>query len=151
MNATSITLDGAVTSAGNAARAFESMWQALWSQDRIPPPLLELCRLRLAQMHRAAAELEARNPGVPVSAERRDSVLRGHYPADAQFSPGEVAVLSLAEVYAQDPAAITDEMASAVKRIYGDEGLIVLIEALGFIDGRIRMARLMNALARTDG
>ena len=54
----------------------------------------------------------------------------------------------MAEVYSQDPAAITDEMAEAVKGVYGDTGLVVLIEALGFIDGRIRMARLTNALAR---
>ena len=75
------------------------------------------------------------------------SVIRGRFASDGQFSPGEIAALSLAEVYAQDPAAITDAMADAVKESYGDAGLVVLIEALGFIDGRIRMARLASALA----
>ena len=148
MNTTSITLGDVVTRAGSAAPAFETMWQALWSQRRIPPALLELCRLRLAQLHGAAAELTVAHPAVQVSPARRDSVIRGGFATDGQFAPGEVAVLSLAEVYAQDPAAITDGMADAVRRTYGDAGLVVLIEALGFIDGRIRMARLTNALAR---
>jgi hypothetical protein len=85
-----------------------------------------------------------------VDPPRRESAIRGRFATDGQFAPGEVAVLSLAEVYAQDPAAITDAMADEVKAVYGDAGLIVLIEALGFIDGRIRMARLVNALARAD-
>lgn len=148
MNTTSITLGDAVSRAGGAATAFESMWQSLWSQDRVPPALLELCRLRLAQMHGAAEELEVAHPAARVPQAKRQSVIRGRFATDGQFDPGEIAVLSLAEVYAQDPAAITDEMAEAVKGAYGDTGLVVLIEALGFIDGRIRMARLANALAR---
>jgi hypothetical protein len=150
MNATSLTLGDAVATAGGPALAFESMWQALWSQQRIPPGLLELCRLRLAQLHGATGELEIEHPVAKVPAVRRESVLHGRFATDGQFAPGEVAVLSLAEVYAQDPAAITDAMADEVKAVYGDAGLIVLVEALGFIDGRIRMARLVNALARTD-
>jgi len=146
---TSLTLGDAVARARNPALAFESMWRALWSQQRVPPPLIELCRLRLAQLHGATAELEVENPAVKVTHTRRESVLRGRFATDGQFAPGEVAVLSLAEVYAQDPAAITDAMAGEVKAVYGDAGLVVLIEALGFIDGRIRMARLVSALART--
>jgi hypothetical protein len=148
MNTTSITLGDAVSRAGGVATAFESMWQSLWSQDRVPPALLELCRLRLAQMHGAAEELEVTHPAAQAPQAKRQSVICGRFATDGQFDPGEVAVLSLAEVYAQDPAAITDEMAEAVKGAYGDTGLVVLIEALGFIDGRIRMARLTNALAR---
>src|SRR6185436_69065 len=47
MNTTSITLGDAVSRAGGVATAFESMWQSLWSQNHVPPALLELCRLRL--------------------------------------------------------------------------------------------------------
>ena len=147
MTATSLTLGDAVAKARGPAQAFESMWQALWSQQRVPPALLELCRLRLAHMHGASSELEVEHPAGNVTAARRESVIRGCFATDAQFTPGEVAALSLAEVYAQDPAAITDAMADDVKAVYGDAGLVVLIEALGFIDGRIRMARLANALA----
>jgi hypothetical protein len=150
MKTTSLTLGNAVADSRVPARAFETMWQALWSQSRVPSPVLELCRLRLAQMHGAAHELEVEHPATRIGAGRRESVLCGRFAGDGQFSRGEVAALSLAEVYAQDPAAITDDMADDVKAIYGDAGLVVLIEALGFIDGRIRMARLMNALAAGD-
>jgi hypothetical protein len=148
MNTTSLTLGDAVARASGPAHAFESMWQALWSQQRVPPSLLELCRLRLAQMHGATGELEVEHPAAKATPARRESAIRGRFATDGRFTRGEVAVLSLAEVYAQDPAAITDAMADDVKAVYGDAGLIVLIEALGFIDGRIRMARLVNALAR---
>ena len=96
----------------------------------------------------ATAELEVENPAATVTHRQRESVLRGRFASDGQLAPGEIAVLSLAEVYAQDPAAITDAMADEVKGVYGDAGLVVLIEALGFLDGRMRMARLMNTLAR---
>ena len=144
---TSLTLGDALAAAGSPSVAFESMWQALWTQQRVPASLLELCRLRLAQLHGATAELEVQHPTAKVPAARRASVIAGRFTADGQFTPGEVAVLSLAEVYAQDPAAITDTLADDVKAAYGDAGLIVLIEALGFIDGRIRMARIANTLA----
>ena len=150
MNATSLTLGDAVARAQGPPTPVEAMWQALWSQPRVPPPLLELCRLRLAQLHGATTELEVENAAAKVTRTRRESVLRGRVATDRQFAPGEVAVLSLAEVYAQDPAAITDAMADEVKAVYGEAGLIVLIEALGFIDGRMRMARLVNALARAE-
>ncbi len=42
---------------------------------------------------------------------------------------------------------ITDEAADAVKAHYGDAGLVLLIEALGLIDGRIRAARCLRDLS----
>ena len=56
---TSETLSGALAPGGAMARDFNAVWEQLWRQDHVPPRLLELCRLRLAQLLGASAELDA--------------------------------------------------------------------------------------------
>ena len=54
----------------------------------------------------------------------------------------------------EDSAAVIDEelkraqqkLADGVKRHFGEAGLVCLIEALGFIEGRIRLALMFTAL-----
>ena len=45
-----------------------------------------------------------------------------------------------------DAQAITDELSAAVVAHYGEPGLVALIEALGFMDGRMRLARMLGPL-----
>jgi hypothetical protein len=106
--------------------------------------VLELCRLRLARLHGlAAAESQAR---APVDAGKRAAVLAGSYARDDRVSPAERAAIEFAEVYAMDAQAITDELAAGVVAHFGEPGLVALIEALGFIDGRLRLARMLPHL-----
>ncbi|MBK7729731.1 MAG: hypothetical protein IPJ33_14905 [Gammaproteobacteria bacterium] len=84
---------------------------------------------------------------IPASTrEKQTPLLTGNYFRDPQFSPAERAVLEFTEIYAQDPAAISDDLADAVKEHFGETGLMCLIEALGFIDGRIRLALIFSTL-----
>ena len=55
------------------------------------------------------------------------------------FNAGEKACIAFTEVYAMDVQSISDELAEAVKASYGDAGLVTLIEALGILDGLIRI------------
>ncbi len=131
------------------ARRYEALWQGVWQQGHVPASVLELCRLRLAQLHGAARELEASPPpGARVGLDPRkiESLLAGSWTRDSRFSAGERAALEFAEVYGQDPQAITDELADAVKAHFGEAGLVALIEALGVIDGRIRLGMMLGAL-----
>lgn len=129
------TLADALRPGGDMARRYEALWQAVWQQAHVPARVLELCRLRLAQLHGAAREFDS--PQIEgLLAELRNE----------RFSAGERAALEFAEVYAQDPQAITDDIAGAVKREFGEAGLVALIEALGVIDGRIRLAMMLGAL-----
>jgi thioredoxin-like negative regulator of GroEL len=141
---TSLTLDERLRPAGASAEAFEAFTNAVWTQPRIPAPLLELCRLLIARMHSADAERAAGK--VPVDADKKSAVLAGDWSSATLFSAGDRAVLDLAELYAIEPASITDEAAAAVVAHYGDGGLVTLIEALGVIDGRIRLALLFHAM-----
>jgi hypothetical protein len=41
-----------------------------------------------------------------------------------------------------DAQALTDELAEAVKSHFGDAGLVMLVEALGILDGMTRLSLL---------
>lgn len=141
-------LGGTLAPGGRVAQDFEALWRDIWRQDHVPPALLELCRLRLAVFVDAPAEFDtACVPGIdPV---RIAAVKSGAYATDPSFGPAEQAVLEFAEIYAQDPSAITDELADAVKAHFGEAGLVCLIESLGFIEARIRLGLMFTALAAT--
>lgn len=143
---TSDTLSAALVAGGAMARDFNAVWEQLWRQDHLPPRLLELCRLRLAQLLGAGAELDALR-GLEQDPGRIAALRSGSYHRSACFDAPEQAVLEFAEIYAQDPGALTDELADGVKRHFGEAGLVCLIEALGFIEGRIRLALMFTALA----
>ncbi|MCY1465686.1 hypothetical protein D9M71_838730 [compost metagenome] len=107
-----------------------------------------MCRLRLAQMHCATAELELRRD-VDLDPAKVQDLVAGKNLSNDRFSEGELAALELTEFYAMDPAAITDEVAASVKQHFGEPGLVCLVEALGFIEGRIRLALMFSALRTT--
>lgn len=138
-------VSAALAEGGAMLEAYDAVWEALWSQPYIPAAMLELCRLRLAQLHRCEHEIAERYAFVAESKIR--GVLAGSYPDHADFTEAELAVLEMTEVYAQDPAAITDDMADRIKQHFGEPGLVCLVEALGFIDGRIRLALMFDAPA----
>lgn len=145
---TSVTLDAALAKAGPAAESFARLWRSLWQQAHIPPELLELCRLTLARLHEDTGELAATNPllAPPVSPARRGVVTAGEALDDPALSDAEKAVLLFAEYYWIDPQSITDAAADDVKAHFGEAGLVLLIEALGCLDGRIRTARCLRDL-----
>jgi len=143
----SLTLDSQLLRAGPAAETFAQLWKTLWQQSYVKPEELELCRLTFARLHADDDELAAPNPAVPVlDAKRRQAVLAGKALESSEFTPGEKAILLVAEYYWLDPQSITDEAADDVKKYYGEPGLVFLIECLGIIDGRIRTARVLRDL-----
>jgi hypothetical protein len=153
---TSLDLDRALAPAGSAAASFARLWQSLWVAPYLAPPLLELCRLTLARLHRDPAEMAAQNPHLgsgTVGAEQREAVLAGSAHRSTAFSADERAVLEFAESYGLDPQTIPDASAEAVRAALGDAGLVFLIEALGCLDGRMRTARCLRdfySVAGTD-
>jgi len=142
---TSLTLDRHLGPAGPISGLFQELANKFFDQSHIPADLMELVRLDLAYMHRAPGEMAVRRPegkGLPKG--KIDAVLAGNWHRDPQFSEPEKAVLNFAEYYFVDPETIPDEAAFAVKQHFGDSGLVCLIEALGFIDARIRLALIYS-------
>lgn len=128
------------------AAAYDALYQSLWTQPHLPAEILELCRLRLAQLHRCALELQRQE--CLVQDGKREHL--SNWDTDSRFSDAERACLAFTEVYAMDTQAITDELAAAVKLHVGDAGLVLLVEALGVLDGRIRLSLLWQLPATVN-
>lgn len=124
---------------GPISRAFGNLYGALRVQTHLPPATLELCRLRLIQLHRGAAASQTGDSDAVAEVGEAQRAALSRWSASACFSDGEKACLAFTEVYVMDAAAITDELAAAVKEHFGDSGLVMLIEALGLLDGVIRL------------
>jgi alkylhydroperoxidase family enzyme len=117
---------------------FTALYQSLWHQSHLPNEVLELCRLRLAQLHRC--EVEWQRSEMELAPGKKGSLAR--WDTDEEFSDAERACLAFTEVYAMDAQALTDVQAEAVKSHFDDGGLVLLIEALGIFDGMTRLSLL---------
>ena len=117
---------------------FDDFYARLWQQSYIAPSTLELCRLRLAQLHSAEVEWQRSEYALPESQRQALSSWNN----SQSFNAAEKACLAYTEVYAMDAAAIDDELAMAVKAHYGEPGLVTLMAALGVFDGLTRMTLL---------
>ncbi len=122
-------------------QSFRDFQEQIWAQPYIPVDLLELCRLRIAQLHNSASDLSVRSiytlaPSyADVKSLEQKIALLSHYQREDLFTPGEIASLQLAELFVIDPSCITDELADDVITHYGDAGYVALLEALGHFDG----------------
>jgi alkylhydroperoxidase family enzyme len=133
--------------AGDSADAFDEVWRAVWNQPHVPASILELSRLNLARLHRADAELAMRMPlEQSIPEEKIHNLLHEEWMTDRRFSESERAVLNFTEWYHVDPQSIPDDVAGEVIAQLGQSGFVALIEALGFIDGRIRIALIYSGI-----
>ena len=103
--------DSTMAALPEIAMAFNALYSSFWQQPHIPPETLELCRLRLAQLHNSSVDLEREDCFIPTEKRERLS----QWGTDRQFTKGERACLELTEMYAMDVQAITDEQAQALK------------------------------------
>ncbi|GAB3290102.1 carboxymuconolactone decarboxylase family protein [Parahaliea aestuarii] len=130
--------DGVLSTVPDFQRGFDALYASLWSQQAMPAAILELCRLRIAQMHRCEVEWQRKSFALPQ--EQRDQLKDWH--RSPAFSAAERACLDLCEVYTADPAAISDAQADAVKAHFGEAGFVALAEAMGLFFGLTRLSLL---------
>jgi alkylhydroperoxidase family enzyme len=121
-------------------RPFADLYRSFWTLQSVPPSTLELCRLRLAQLH--GSDLAWQHQEVAVGDERRQGLRQ--WPGSDLFSPAEKACLELCEVHAMDARAITDDQADAVKAHYGEVGYVAVVQALGVFDAVIRLGLIWD-------
>jgi alkylhydroperoxidase family enzyme len=122
------------------------LWQAL------DPVVLELCRLRVAQLIGCRSELLARTPAALSAGLDEDKVSRlSRWPSDPTFSPGERACLAFAEQFVLDPHGVTDAQAAAVLAHLGAPGMVALTQALGIFEGFTRLRMILGVTGDQDG
>jgi alkylhydroperoxidase family enzyme len=125
-----------------AWRAFAGVF---WEKRLVDPVLLELCRLRIAQLHAAAYPLSLRTPAARAAGLDEAKLARlAEWWKQPGFSGLERACLRFAEQFVTDAKAMTDEEARPVIEALGDAGTVAFVEALALFDGFGRFCRMLD-------
>jgi alkylhydroperoxidase family enzyme len=111
----------------------------VWQPGLISPVLLELCRLRMAQLIGCDFELAHRTPQAAAAglSDEKVAALR-QWPTSPLFDAGERACLSFAESYVIDAHSVTDEQCAELQRHLTPSEVAVLTTALAVFDATAR-------------
>jgi alkylhydroperoxidase family enzyme len=134
----------------NLYRSYRKFVGRLWEAPGLDPRWLELCRLRVAQLHGCRSELALRHRPAVDAGLREDQVQALGAWSDGPFDAAQRACLAFAEMFVRDPHAISDADAAAVVAHLGEPGLIAFIEALAVFDGFCRMRRMLGVEPQDD-
>jgi alkylhydroperoxidase family enzyme len=105
------------------------------SVRRADPVLVELCRIRIAQLVESVFDLSLRWEAARVAGLDEAKIAAvTRYPESELFSERERAVLEFAEQFAIQSSSISDEDVLRVQAHLTDEEFIYLTKALGVID-----------------
>ena len=121
---------------------------ALWQQETVSPLLLELCRLRIAQLLGCSVALVHRTPEA-VAAGLDESLVSSlsQWATDPRFSGQERVCLGYAEQLMMDAQGVSDEEADRVIDAVGQGGFLVLAYACDWFETTQR-ARLVVGATR---
>ena len=131
----------------DVATALDAAHRAAW--DAVEARLLELCRVRAAQLIGCEAEAEARTPGCGLAADDYPHIAR--WPTAGCFDARDRAVLAWCEHYVIDVASLTDEQVENVKMFLGDDGVVDLTNAFLVIEQRQRLRTMWERLGLGRG
>jgi len=116
-----------------------------WEKRLVDPVLLELCRLRVAQLHGARHALSTRTPeALQAGLDEAKLARLAEWWKQPGFTALERAALRFAEQFVLDPGAMSDEEARPVIEALGDAGTVAFIEALAIFDGFGRFCRMLD-------
>jgi alkylhydroperoxidase family enzyme len=116
-----------------------------WEKRLVDPVLLELCRLRIAQLHGAAHPLSLRTPAARAAGlDAAKSARLADWWRQPGFSELERAGLRFAEQFVVDAKGMSDEEARPVLAALGDAGSVAFVEALAIFDGFGRFCRMLD-------
>jgi alkylhydroperoxidase family enzyme len=132
----------------NLFEDFRRFYALFWEKRLLDPALLELCRLRVAQLHGCEPELRVRyQPALDAGLDERKIAALGDAAHSPLYSETERACIAFAELFAMDPHAIRDEDAARVVAALGEAGTVALVEALALFDGFARFRLMLGVEA----
>jgi len=129
----------------NLSAAWRDFAERLFEGGQVDPTLLELCRLRIGQMHGAACPRVGGAAAPTLPAEKLADL--ASWRSSAAYGETERACLRFAEQFALDAKGISDDEAAAVTGALGDAGTVAFVEALAIFDGFARFARILGVEA----
>jgi alkylhydroperoxidase family enzyme len=105
------------------------------SIGRVDPVLLELCRIRIAQLVESAFDLSLRYAPAGAAGLTEDKIAAlVNYPESSLFSDQERAALEFTEQFVIQSSSISDEDVARVQAQLTPEEFIYLTKALGVMD-----------------
>ena len=120
--------------AASLAAAHSAAWEV------VDPVLLELCRLRLAQLFGDTTELAVRTPAAVAAGLDEATILELRaWPRSPKFGPRERACLAFCEQFFIDVANVTTAETEAISAELGVQGLADFVSALLVIEQRLRL------------
>jgi alkylhydroperoxidase family enzyme len=121
---------------------YRRYYGALWDEQLVPADILELARLRIAQLHESAAELAIRHEAAGLSDAQRDAI--ASWRTSPLFTPAQRAALEYAEMIPWQHHEITDEQARAVREQLGEKAFVAFTTALCLFDVNARLRILFD-------
>jgi alkylhydroperoxidase family enzyme len=120
------------------AADLDDLHVAVWRA--VDPVLLELCRLRIAQLLGCGPEQETRTPAALAAGLEEATIAElPSWPTSGRFGPRERACLSFCEQFVIDVAGMSDDLAFAVSHQLGPEALMNFVNALLVVEQRQRL------------
>ena len=116
---------------------YRNFYGKLWDDDLVPANLLELCRLRIAQIHDCDTEWEVRHSEAEVSDAQIEKLQ--NWEGNRLFSPVEQAVLRFAEKMPWQHHEITDEDFETMRVHLSEPEVVALTVACGLFDANCRL------------
>ena len=116
---------------------YAAFYGKLWDEELLPASLLELCRLRVAQLHDCEAELAVRHAGASVSDAQIAAL--ADWSGSELFSEQERAALTLAEKMPWQHHDLTDEEYADLNAHFGESGVVALTIGVALFDANCRL------------
>jgi alkylhydroperoxidase family enzyme len=128
---------------------YKRFYATPWDDALLPPRLLELCRLRIAQLHDCTAELAVRDAASGVTdAEVADLPA---WESSPRFSDAERAALAVAEKMPWAHHSIVDEEFAVLGRAFRQPEIVALTVALALFDANCRLRLVFELDAAPTG
>lgn len=142
---TDAVIDIVLADRPDAAATLEEARQAAWAAA--DPRLLELARLRIAQLLDCAAELGVVTPGADLGGLTASDV--ASWPTAAGFDERDRAALAYCEQWVIDVAGMTDDLVAPLRTALGDDGLSTFTNAMMVVEQRMRLRQTWERLGLT--
>lgn len=124
---------------------YRVFYAQLWQDRLVDPIILELCRLRVAQLHRSASELAVRyQPAIDAGLTEEKVAALASWPTSPLYTDHERACLAYTEKFVIDVHTITDDESAAVAAGMSSPEVVALSLALGLFDGLGRFRMILD-------
>jgi alkylhydroperoxidase family enzyme len=125
--------------------AFRAFYAVFWTRGLLDPVVLELCRLRVAQLVGCATEQHVRyQPARDAGLTEAQIAALPRWPDTPSVTDAQRAALAFTEQFVLDPHGVDHPQRDAVIDHFGLPGLVALCETLALFEGFCRFRTVLD-------